>query len=440
MEFQGLSDEQIEAMAADAEDRATERAAEVLDAMHAEDDAREKVRRRLSYPMGSIVEDPDTGKVKRLKPPTRTATNLEIILGQDPAFYPHLGFDAFRGEVTWAGRPITDSDETGIALLVASLYGLHAGTERVREIAHYIARQHSYHPVREYLEALRWDGERRLALLLSRYAGAEDTELHRALGERWALSCVARIFEPGCKVDTVLVLVGGQGVGKSSLFSALVPEAGWFSDTTMDIRHKDAYQQMQGIWIYEMAEIAALRARDAETVKAFMSARRDKYRPPYARNTVTSERQCVFVGTTNEAEFLDDPTGARRFWPVRVGRIDLTAVIMDRDQLWAEAVERYREPGARWWLDDEHGAQLGAVHEQYQRGDPWAEAVEGHLARNKLTGVTVAELLTEALKLDMSQQTKSAQMRMAGILTGLGWSKHRARDGGARAWIWTPGA
>lgn len=435
MDLYGLSDEEIEAMAASvggppggSETDAAEQAA------LSEEEEREKVRRRLSYPQGSIVQDPDTGRVKRLKPPLRTATNLEIILGQDPAFYKYLGYDEFSEVVTWATRPITDADETGIGLLVASLYGLHVGTDRVREIAHYIARQHRYHPVKDYLNSLRWDGVPRLDRLLVDYARAEDTELHRVLGQRWALSCVARVMEPGCKLDTVLVLVGGQGVGKSSLFAAMVPDHGWFSDTAMDLRHKDAYQQIQGVWIYEFAEVAALRARDAETVKAFLSARQDKYRPPYGRNTIIVPRRCVFVGTTNEPEFLDDPTGARRFWPVRVGAVDLLRLILDRDQLWAEAVELYREPGARWWLTEEEGRELAGVQEEYHREDPWREPVQTYLKGR--TTCTVAELLTDALKMDLAQQSKGAQMRMAGLLTAIGWSKRRAWSTGSREWRW----
>lgn len=402
-----------------------------------DDDAeRARVRARLHYPRGSVVVDPDTGDKKYNKPPMKTLLNLEIIIGQDPAFYRHLGFDEFAEEVTWAGRPMRDTDETGMALLIAAVYGLHVSTDRVREVADYIARQHRYHPVREYLESLRWDGEERLPTMLSRYAGAAPGRLNELLGERWAISAVARIMQPGCKVDTTLILVGGQGAGKSSLFAAMVPESAWFSDTAMDLRHKDAYQQIQGVWLYEFAEIASLRARDAEVVKAFLSARFDKYRPPYGHNPIRVARQVVFVGTTNEAEFLDDPTGARRFWPVKIGEIDLLGLAMVRDQLWAEAVEKYREPGSRWWLTREEGEELVQVQEQYQRGDPWAEQVEGYLARHLGEGVTISELLTDALKLDMSQLNKGAQMRMAGILTGLGWAKGRSdrRSGRARTW------
>lgn len=399
---------------------------------------RARVRSRLGYPKGARLVDPDTGLLTYTKPPMRTMQNLEIILGQDPAFYRYLGYDDFAEQMTWAGRPIRDTDETGMTLLIASLYGMHVGTERVREVAQYIARQHCYHPVREYLEALRWDGVDRLPGLLSRYAGAEDSELHAVLGERWALSCVARVMQPGCKVDTTLVLVGGQGTGKSSLFAAMVPERAWFSDTAIDLHSKDAYQQIQGVWIYEFAEVASLRSRDAETVKAFLSAQWDKYRAPYGRHAVSIARQVVFVGTTNEAEFLDDPTGARRFWPVRIGEIDLARLSLDRDQLWAEAVEKYREVGSRWWLTREEGEALTEVQEEYQRGDPWRDPVDAWLRRQGGDGVTVAEILTEALKLDTGQQNKSAQMRMAGILVGMGWRKtRRVMMDGRRGYVWT---
>lgn len=405
------------------------------------DEERERVRAQLAYPRDSVKVDPDTGMRRYTKPPLPTLANLEILIGQDPALYPHLGLNEFVGKVTWKGRPVTDEDETGINLLIQGLYGLQSSTERVREVFHYVARERPWHPVRAWLSRLVWDGTPRLETLLSRYAGAADTKLNAIVGRKWAVSAVARIMEPGCKVDTTLILVGAQGARKSSFFAAMLPDPAWFSDTAMDLKGKDAYMQMQGVWLYEVAELSALRAQDAEVVKAFLTARVDRYRPPYGRNIREQPRQVLFVGTTNEPEFLNDPTGARRFWPVHVGvagAIDLEAVEADRAQLWAEAMEYYQHgPDRTWWLTEEESAELVEVQGQYERTDPWRDVV-AEWARDRTVPATVYDVMSVALKMEPRDCHKAAQMRVSGILAGLGWTKQRKQVSGVRAWLWAP--
>jgi putative DNA primase/helicase len=402
------------------------------------DDERERVRQQLTWPRDSVKLDPDTGTKRYTKPPLPTLSNLEIIIGQDPAIFPHLGYNEFTGWVTWKERQIRDEDETTINLLVQGLYGVGVSTERIREIAVYIAKQRPWHPVRSWLTRLVWDGTPRLERLLSTYAGAADDALTRAISRKWAVGCVARIMEPGCKVDTTLILVGKQGARKSSFFASLVPDPAWFSDTAMDLHSKDAYQQMAGVWIYEVAELSALRARDAESVKAFLTARVDRFRPPYGRNVVSQPRQVVFVGTTNEAEFLDDPTGARRFWPVQVGEIDIEAVEADRFQLWAEAAEYYQYgPDRTWWLTEEESASLTETHGRYERGDPWKDLLHAYLAE-RTQPVTVLDLMTGPMGMENRDCHKSAQMRVAGILAAAGWRKVRSQKGNVRRWEWAP--
>ena len=259
------------------------------------------------------------------------------------------------------------------------------------------------------------------------------------------------MLEPGCKVDTVLILVGPQGAGKSSFFRAMMPKREWFSDTPIDFSHKDAYAQMQGIWVYELAELGGMRARDAETIKAFLAAGVDRFRPPYARNVVELTRQNVFVGSTNEDEFLDDPTGARRFWPVRVGEVDLEALEADRDQLWAEVYEEMTpgvgRPLPPWWLSPEEDAELAEDQVVYTRGDPWGDIVAAWTSPQHVTeigvtaadirdGVTVAHVLGAVLAIDVGQQHKAAAMRVAGILTRLGWRKKKGSFNGRRESRW----
>jgi len=395
---------------------------------------RERVRAQLRYPKGA-VERGDDGTRTYLKPPHATLANLEVIIGQDPAFYPFLGLNEFTSQITWNGQPLTDATETAINLQVQALYDLHVSTERCREMIAYVANQHPYHPVRDWLNHLVWDGVPRLDTMLHVYADAADTQLHAAMGRKFMTGAVARIYRPGCQLDTTLILVGSQGVKKSSLFRALVEDPTWFSDTTIDLRTKDVYQQLQGVWLYEVAELAALRGRDAESTKAFLTSRCDRYRPPYGRNVVRWDRQVAFVGTTNEAEFLDDSTGARRFWPVRVGAPDVASIARDRAQLWAEAVEAYKA-GAEWWLTPEQDEELTDSQQTYQRADSWGDIIGEYLAREGQSA-TVRDIMASALQLNPTHQSKGAAMRVASILSGLGYSKRRVTEGGQQVMRWS---
>lgn len=377
------------------------------------------------------------------KAPLPSVGNLEIILGSDPDYYEHLGHNLFTDEVTWAGAAITDALETQLNCRLEATYRLRATTERVREVMQMIARAHPYHPVRDWLSTLVWDGVPRIDGLLSRYCGAAPSEINRVIGRKWLLGAIARVMQPGCKMDTTLILVGRQGAGKSTFFRSMVPRPEWFSDTAMDLGSKDAFQQLSGIWIYEVAELSALRARDAETVKAFLTAQADRYRPPYGRNVVRIDRQVVFVGTTNEAEFLDDPTGARRFWPVEATSFDLEALIADRDQLWAEAFEIFTgavdDAGRQWHLTPEESELLAEHHSRYARTDAWKETIEAWLVKHPTrSGYTLAQILDQAIEILPKDQHRGASMRLASLLAGMGWTKRRAKEDGVQSWKWLP--
>ena len=222
---------------------------------------------------------------------------------------------------------------------------------------------------------LRWDGMPRLDAWTMTHLGAEDTPLNRAFGSRWMISAVARIMRPGVKADHMLILEGPQGAKKSSALKVLAGEE-WFTDELAEIGCKDAAQQMRGIWIIEIAELDAISRAEVSRIKAFLTRTTDRYRPPYERYIVTVPRQCVFAGSVNPETYLRDETGNRRFWPVRCGTIDLDALARDRDQLWAEAVKRYRD-GAIWWLD-EPDLIAGAKAEQDRRyqTDAWDARID----------------------------------------------------------------
>ena len=209
-----------------------------------------------------------------------------------------------------------------------------------------VSSERLYHPVKEYLNGLSWDGTKRLENLLVDYLGAEDTPYVRAVTRKTLVAAVARIYEPGTKFDSILVLNGPQGIGKSTLFARL--GRAWYSDSLSisDMKDKTASEKLQGYWILELGELAGIRKMDVETVKSFITRTDDKYRKAYGVNVESHPRQCIIVGSTNsDGGFLRDVTGNRRFWPVRVlgkGRHkpwDLDAV----DQIWAEAAEYYHQ-------------------------------------------------------------------------------------------------
>jgi len=367
----------------------------------------------------------------------RTLLNLERIIKGDPWFASRLRFNGLSECVEWQGKRLRDEDVTRARLSIARAYGVEYGAESMQAVMTEAAVQATYHPVAHYLRELLWDEVPRIDGFLHTHLGVEDTPLTRAISRRWFVSCVARAMGRGLapvKVDTVLILAGPQGARKSTAFRVLAGD-GWFSDTALDLRNKDAYQAIRGVWIYELAELAATRPRDAETVKAFLSAPTDRYRPPYARNTVESHRQCVFVGTTNEATFLADPTGARRFWPVTVGTIDIDRIKADRHALWAEAVTAWQK-GEEWWLTREQDAALRETQEQYQHEDPWHAAVAAWLKEHGRSTVSTAELLSRAVEVETGRQGKQHEMRLGGILTRMGWTRKRVQRGGKRSWKW----
>jgi len=374
--------------------------------------------------------------------PKRSLLNLDRIVKRDSWYRSRLRRNGLSESVEWQGRRMRDEDVTRIRLCIARDYDLQFSVEDTHAVLTETAWALTYHPVVRYLKGLLWDEEPRIDTFLSAYLGVEDSPLNRAVSRRWFISAVARAFGKGeapVKVDTVLILAGPQGARKSTCFRALA-SGPWFSDTALDLRSKDAYQAIRGVWIYELAELAATRPRDAETVKAFLSAPTDRYRPPYGRSIIESHRQCVFVGTTNEASFLRDVTGARRFWPVTVGAIDIPGIIRDRDLLWAEAVEAYRA-GEEWWLTREEDETLRDAHSKYQHEDPWEVIVDEWLAKpenvaHARNGMRIGEMLTHCIQIDGGKQGKHDEMRMGGVLQAMGWQKFRSRRGSRRLILW----
>jgi predicted P-loop ATPase len=291
------------------------------------------------------------------------------------------------------------------------------------------ARHNPFHPVREYFDALVWDGVPRLVTWLVSYFHAEDSDYVRAIGLRYLISAVARIYRPGCKVDHVLVLEGPQGKQKSEALRRLVKIDAWFTDRLSHVASKDAALEVIGVLLVEIAEMDALTKATTSAIKSFLTRRRDRLRPPYGRHTVNHLRQCVFAATINPPAggYLKDPTGARRFWPVAChGMIDIAGLEAARDQLWAEAVHRFKA-GAPWWLETPELEAL-ATAEQAARFvvDAWEEPIRAWLGdRND---ISLRDVLKGVFGLtDPADWTPAIQKRVGTILTKLGFEKRRPR-------------
>ena len=299
-----------------------------------------------------------------------------------------------------------------------------------------VARDNSYHPVRAYLENLEWDHEPRIRTWLNQYLGAEACRTYlEAVGQAFLVSAVARILEPGCQADHVLVLEGKQGVGKTRTLQILGDP--WTTDSLPDLHSKDAAVQLHGVWLVELAELAALRRSEIEATKAFITRRVDRFRPPYGRHAIEVPRQCVFIATTNEATYLRDPTGNRRFWPLRICKADIDALEQDRNMLWAEAVELYRR-GTPWYLTAKNA--IAAANEQDKRVhrtelEQCVTEFLDDLTESGVTEVTTRDVFSRALGLTFPDDVDKARrmgVAVSRALSVCGWHRVGATGRGQR--------
>jgi len=374
-------------------------------------------------------------------------SNIIRILAHDPRWSGRIRYNEFRGVVELDGETVRDVMETAANVWIADHYGIHMGTRTVAEALASVADANRYHPVREWLCGLEWDHQTRLTGLLCDYFGAADTPLHRVMALRWMLSAVARVMPegsgldgeggPGCKADAMIVLYGTQGRGKSTALRVLCG-AEWFKDSDLMLGDKDAYSKLRGAWIYEIAEIDGWGKREASEVKAFLSSREDSYRPAYARHDIDQKRQCVFAGTTNHRDVLKDPTGARRFWPVEVGDIDIDALARDREQLWAEAVYMYAEELEQWWMTPEEDSILRDAHEDFRQSDAWEPLIESWSIGEPVDkGFPLWQIAQGACGIEKDKLSQPMQTRLKNVLKSLGWTEVRrsTRRGKARLWV-----
>ena len=411
-----------------------------------------------------------------------TLPNLFRILLDHEDWKGIIGYDEFSGVVVKRRKPPfgagaeigewSDLDDGRLALWLAQQFNLDPKDTMLSRAVMNVADVNRFHPVRDYLVALAWDGVPRLNFWLCAYLGAEPryyaladeprlggtqpaakflgnkylevkklqaagklAEYTAAVGAKFMIGAVARVLRAGCKMDNVLILEGVQYLGKSSALSVLAEP--WFTDQQIKIGDKDTYEVMRGQWVVELPELDALSRAETASAKAFFSRPVDRFRTFYGRRAAKVSRQCVFAGTVNHYQYFQDSSGNRRYWPVRCTRVDLEELARERDQLWAEALVRFKAD-EKWWVLPDEKPMFDAEAEARYVGDAWENRIRRWLedvdqdgARNE---VTMDQLLAGALALDAAKWTRSEQTRVGQLMERIGWgSRGRPQgDGGAR--------
>ena len=322
----------------------------------------------------------------------RTIGNVVTILRHDPAVAGALALNEMdhnivaRKSLPWrdvkGSSQWVDADDSDLRYYLEQTYGLD-GKDKIFDAVNVVAGRNRFHPVREYLDGCSWDGVQRVETLLVDYLGAEDNEYTRAVTRKTLAAAVARIYRPGCKFDYMLTLQGRQGLGKSKFIGKL--GGPWFSDTFGTMQGKESYEQILGVWIVEVGELAGMRKAEVDAIKLYLTKQTDRFRPAYGRRLQEFPRQCIFIGTTNETQFLRDTTGNRRFWvvatpnePAHDMETDLTPETVQL--IWGEAVELYKK-GEALYLPPELEKMAREIQEAYEEENPKAGIVAGYLDR-----------------------------------------------------------
>lgn len=377
---------------------------------------------------------------------TRDAGNAALLLANVPEWKGALQYDEFADRIRWVrpvpempgfpppqpGDDLADHHATYVAHWFAKFRNVAFPKIMIQDALDTAARVNRVHPVREYLDALEWDRKPRAATFLHTYIGATDEPYSHMVGRFWLISAVARIYRPGAQVDHILVLEGGQGTGKSTAVRILAGD--WYLPNLPDIQSKDASQMLQGHWIAEIGELDALKGAAGTRIKDFISRTVDTFRPAYARFAVRRPRSCVFIGTTNETQYLTDSTGARRFWPVACGELQRNELIRDRDQIWAEA-KHWFDTGEQWWPHEENVSQFTEKQDERLAEDEWTGPISEWAATQ--VEFTIGDVLGRALMIEPGKWSKSDQTRAGFVLRKLGFRAKQQRKNGVRVRLYS---
>lgn len=398
--------------------------------------------------------------------PMAIYANAVLALESEPAFAGMLGFDEFSYKTTLrrklpddpkgfvVPRELTDLDVLSIQGMLQWRGLPRISRQTTEDAVQTVAKAHRIHPLRDWLGSLHWGGEPLLPVWLTKAAGAPDDEYHKQVGTLFITAMVARVMQPGCKCDYMPVLEGKQGILKSSLCRELAGEE-YFSDQ-LPSQHFDGVRfsmHLRGKWLLELSELASIAKSEIEELKSMLVRRVEEYIPKYGRRLVHEPRQCAFIGTTNRDDYSRDETGARRFWPVKTGRIDLGWLREHREQLFAEAVERFNR-GLPWWPERAIEESHFAPQQQDRYGeDIWTPKVVEQLGKLEAVAkaelehtplhlqgpvpvaeTTLADVALAALDLPIGKLGRAEQLRLAAIFLSAGWSRGK-RNAHARPWV-----
>jgi putative DNA primase/helicase len=348
----------------------------------------------------------------------KNMTNLMMFLKNVRELGNTIRWNELAQRAEWNGRPLEDGNLIDIRLILENEQ-LEPSVGDVLPAVMRHSKENSFHPVRDYLRSLKWDGTKRLDHWMHLTLGASDTPFVRAVGRKTLIAAVARAFKPGCKVDTVLVLEGPQGIRKSTAIATLFGEDMTAESVNLFDQHNKMVMSMMGAWCVELAEFIAIARRDQNTVKGMLSMRSDRVVLPYAKMASDHPRQCIFFGTINPGEsgYLTDATGNRRYWPVAVTKADVDLIRDRRDQIWAEAYKAFQS-GEDWWLTEDE-EQLAAIQvAEREEYDVWEEILS-----DKLSGfqsVTRAAAL-ELLGIPHERKDRKSEQRLANSLKKIGF-------------------
>jgi predicted P-loop ATPase len=352
-------------------------------------------------------------------------------------------YDAFHDRMLVGGKLINEwvgelSDAVTVVLrqIIVERFDFDPGKENINDAATELCLESRFNPVIDYLEQLDWDGTPRLDTWLINYLGAEDNPFNRAVGGLTLVAAVRRARHPGTKFDQILVLEGSEGTMKSTALVTLAGVENFSDQTILTASDKEQQELVRGVFIYEIADLAGMKRGEVERIKAFASRTHDRARPAYGRRRVDSARSCIFIGTTNEDEYLKSETGNRRFWPVKTGRIDIEALRRDRDQLWAEAAIIEAEGGSLV-LPQELWEMAGEVQDERRQHDPWDDmlfSIKGELyavADEEQEWIRASQVLVH-LNIAAERATTETYKRLRRVMRRLGWVKGRHYFGGQK--------
>ena len=383
--------------------------------------------------------------------PYPTVANCLLILAHDPSLAGMLGFNEFTGQhLLMRAPPVSEEGDTkqpgpyprvwvqaDVALILAYVQRIYCNKMNKSSLEDAMmaeAGRLRFHPVRNWLTTLRWDGQSRLDTWLHYAFGAPRDEYHADVGTKFMIACVRRIMQPGCKWDCMPVLEGAQGIGKSRACRELFG-AEWFSDSMHpDFASRDAPISLVGAWGVELGEVQQIIRNEVEVFKAFLSRSVDRYRPVNGKFVIDVPRQSVLIGTTNIDDYLRDTSGNRRIWPVRCLHSDVEWIAVNRDHLWAEAVLRERS-GESLWLTDTSTRET-AEEKQADRiqEEVWTDKITDYLGFSQR--VRLSDVMSSGLQLSSAQQDKKAQGRVVDVLKRLGWKVKVVREGKATPRFW----